>query len=92
MASAAEKLVIFSVDDLRTVVREEVQTAVRSKADDDILTSDDVARLAGVTRTTVSKWAKAGLKRQPGARKLVFRRGDVQHWLEQQEAKRNGGR
>lgn len=57
---------------------------------DDLLTTDDVSRIMGVTRATVRYQIKTGVLRAQviGQRTLVFRRRDVDEAMKYRETNR----
>jgi len=82
--------VIYQVDrdDLRELITQVVQDAVRDlqgnevkNADDgnDLMTREEVAKFLGVTKTTLSNWAKLGYLESIHVGRLVrYRRADVE--------------
>lgn len=76
-------------DDLKELITQVVQDAIRGlqgnevktadDGDNDLMTREEVAKFLGVTKTTLSNWAKLGYLESIHVGRLVrYRRADVE--------------
>ncbi|HEY5241124.1 MAG TPA: helix-turn-helix domain-containing protein [Polyangiaceae bacterium] len=85
MSATPDRLAVtLTVNELRELVRGEVQAALGAKVDDEVLTRDQVAKLLRVDPHTVTRYALR--HRLPGSTiggRWRFRRVEVLRWMEQ---------
>jgi excisionase family DNA binding protein len=77
----------LAIDDLRTVIREELEIylpkilddqSVNGNDSDDLLTTTDAAKFLNVHPNTIYNWAKEGrIEKHSIGRKLHFRKSDL---------------
>lgn len=85
-----QALVVMTEEQLRTIVRDEVRTALRESpaTSGDWVQADEVAAWLGVKRETLRTLVKRdGLPVHRAGKAYVFKRAEVEEWIEQRVQK-----
>jgi predicted transcriptional regulator len=70
-------------DVIRAIFKDELQKAFNhvSVAQSDVMTAKQVAQMLNVTQQSVFKYAKVGLKHSKMGKNLIFKRSDVETFI-----------